>query len=595
MSLSLSRSLSKHHPARLLLLALLAALLHVALAPPAVADKSEADKSEIVPEAASGIGTVKTASYREAAAVTANPHASDAARRILKQGGSAIDATIAAQLVLGLVEPQSSGIGGGAFMLHWDAEQRELNSWNGRETAPAAVDEAYFLDADGGKMSFFDAVIGGHSVGVPGVLAMLDAAHRAHGKLPWSALFQPAIELAEEGFAISPRLHTLLQRMPQVAANPAITDYFFHHRGEGLEPKPVGHVLKNPDYANTLRLLAHKGADEFYRGDLAERIVTAVRSDPNRQGRMTVADMKNYRAQQNTAVCGGFLQYRVCGAPPPSSGGTTVLAILGMMEHAAVSDWRHGFIEASRLAFADRNRYLADPDFVAVPTAGLVAADYLVSRAALIDSDRRLTVVPAGTPAGAPPRVAAASPELPSTTHLSIVDRWGNIVSMTSSIETAFGSRVMVGGFLLNNQLTDFSFAPQDEGGELIANRPQGGKRPRSSMAPVVVFRGDEPLLALGSPGGARIIDYVALSLYRVLAQGLPLGEAIAAGHIVAMGDRVELESASFSETEQQALKALGHPVTEADQTSGLHGILLREGKLFGAADPRREGAVSGY
>lgn len=561
----------------------------------ALATQSLADKAEIAPEAASDIGSVKTGRYANAAVVTANPHATDAARRILQQGGAAIDAAIAAQLVLGLVEPQSSGIGGGAFMLHWEAEQRALSSWNGRETAPAAVDEAYFLGADGDAMSFFDAVIGGHSVGVPGVLAMLDAAHKAHGKLPWAALFQPAIELAEKGFAISPRLHTLLQRMPKVAVNPAIRDYFFEERGDGLEPKPVGHVLKNHDYARTLRTLANKGADEFYRGKLAERIVRAVRSDPNRQGQMTLADMTRYRAQQNTAVCAGFLQYRVCGAPPPSSGGTTVLAILGMMEHAKVSDWRHGFIEASRLAFADRNHYLADPDFVTVPTAGLVAADYLASRAAMIDSDRRLAEVPAGTPAGAPPRVTAASPELPSTTHLSIVDRWGNIVSMTSSIETAFGSRVMVGGFLLNNQLTDFSFAPQDDNGTLIANRPQGGKRPRSSMAPVMVFQDGEPILALGSPGGARIIDYVALSLYRVLALGQALGDAIAAGHIVAMGDRVEVEKGRFPQIEQAALKALGHPVSEADQTSGLHGILLRGDGLVGAADPRREGAVSGY
>lgn len=556
---------------------------------------ARASDPAIVPEAASEIGAVKTGRYANAAAVTANPHASEAARLILQRGGAAIDAAVAAQLVLGLVEPQSSGIGGGAFMLHWDAKQRALSSWNGRETAPAAVDEDYFIDDSGEEMAFFDAVIGGHSVGVPGVVAMLHAAHQAHGKLPWSTLFASAIELAEAGFAISPRLHTLLERMPKVAVNPAIRDYFFHTTDQGLAPKPVGHILTNPDYGQTLRLLAKKGGEAFYRGELARAIVQAVQSDPNRQGHMTKADMAAYRATQAPPICAAFKHYQVCGAPPPSSGGTTVLAILGMMEQAPAAHWPHRFIEASRLAFADRNHYLADPEFVDVPTEGLVAADYLASRAALIRDDRRLVQATAGTPAGAPLRQTAASPELPSTTHLSIVDKWGNVVSMTSSIETAFGSRVMVGGFLLNNQLTDFSFAPRGGRGELIANRPQGGKQPRSSMAPVIVFRDGEPLLALGSPGGARIIDYVALSLYRMLALDEPLAEAISAGHIVAMGDRVELERGRFSRADLAELEALGHPVVEADQTSGLHGLWLQGDGISGGADPRREGTVSGY
>ncbi|GAB3376536.1 gamma-glutamyltransferase [Spongiibacter taiwanensis] len=549
----------------------------------------------IVPEAASGLSETKAVRYQHAMAVTANPYASEAAKTILQQGGSAVDAAITAQLVLGLVEPQSSGIGGGAFMLHWDSKTKQLSSWNGRETAPVNTEERHFLTKSGKPMSFYDAVIGGYAVGVPGVVAMLEAAHKAHGKLPWSALFAPAITLAEQGFMLSPRLHTLLSNSPRIAVNPAIRDCFFVNG----KPKPVGTVLKNPAYASTLKQLAEGGAEAFYHGGLAKQLVAAVTNDPNRPGKLQLSDLANYRAQQQPAICAAFLQYQVCGAPPPSSGGTTVLAILGMIENATKGGKDilplHSFIEASRIAFADRNRYIADPDFVEVPTQGLVDPGYLKQRADLISDKQRLQDVTAGNPPGAPPREGSESPELPSTSHFSIVDSDGNVVSMTTSIETAFGSRVMVGGFLLNNQLTDFSFAPKDETGELIANRIESGKRPRSSMSPTIVLKDGQPILAIGSPGGARIIDYVALSLYRILAMDMPIDEAISAGHVVAMGPYLELEAGRFTPEQIKVLEDLGHAPRQGEQTSGLHVIRLLPDGLEGAADPRREGEVAGF
>ncbi|GAA4091396.1 gamma-glutamyltransferase [Zhongshania borealis] len=552
----------------------------------------------IVPEAASGFSESPTVRAKSAMAVTANPYASRAAQKILAQGGSAIDAGIAAQLVLGLVEPQSSGIGGGAFMLYWNADGKQLSSWDGRETAPRAVDENHFLHADGSTMGFFEAVIGGHSVGVPGVIAMLDSAHRQFGQLPWESLFAPAIELAESGFIISPRLHTLLKKMPKVAVNPAISRYFFNADGQ---PKAIGELLRNPTYATTLRTLAENGGNAFYQGKIAKNIVAAVANDPNKAGTLSLRDLARYHAIQRPAVCAPFREYQVCGAPPPSSGGTTVLAILGMIEAVEQErgalrgvDFIHTFIEASRLAFADRNRYVADPDFVTVPTNGLVNRDYLTTRAASIKADRRLATVEAGKPPGAPDLIDSNSPELPSTSHFSIVDAKGNVLSMTTSIETAFGSRVFVDGFLLNNQLSDFSFNPADKDGSKIANRIQAGKRPRSSMSPMMVFKNGSPVLAIGSPGGARIIDYVAGSLYRVLAEGEAISAAIASGHVIAMSDAVELETGRFSRNDIVELEKRGHPIKEGDQTSGLHGILIKESGLEGAADPRREGQALG-
>ncbi len=556
-----------------------------------------ASDPNIVPEAASGTTDIKHAIGVKHMAVTANPYTTDAAQKILDWGGSAVDAAITAQLVLGLVEPQSSGIGGGAFILHWDADNKKLTSWDGRETAPSALKPQHFLQ-DGKAMGFFDAVIGGHSVGTPGVIAVLESLHKRHGKLPWVTLFKPAIGLANEGFLISPRLYTLLEKMPKVAVNPDITEYFFQN--DGKTPKPVGTLLKNPAYAKTLERIARKGSEGFYRGPVADAIEDAVQNDPNRPGLLSEEDLKNDRAKERDPVCGNFRQYRICGMGPPSSGGTTVAAILGTLQHVASykdsrADQAHRFAEASRLAFADRNHYIGDPDFVAVPTAGLIDDDYLKRRSRLIKTQQRMARVSHGVPpgSGAISFVTSSSPELPSTTHVSIVDDYGNIVSMTSSIETAFGSRIMAGGFLLNNQLTDFSFVPSDASGP-VANAPAGGKRPRSSMAPTIVFDGDKPRLVIGSPGGSRIIDYVARSIWDVLENSEPVAKAIAAPHVVAMGDDLELEAGHATPALIKQLEALGHPVKVRDQTSGLHAIWIDDRFIEGGADPRREGSIKG-
>lgn len=553
--------------------------------------------AEIIPEAASGYGSIKHAISTKHMAVTANPHATDAAQKILSWGGTAVDAAIAAQLVLGLVEPQSSGIGGGAFVLHWNNEAKQLSSWDGRETAPAALDSQHFMQGDK-PMGFFDAVIGGHSVGTPGVVAVLEALHATHGSLPWTSLFQPAIKLARTGFALSPRLHELLVKMPKVAVNPEITRYFFE--SDGATPKAIGTLLKNPEYAQTLERIAKKGAREFYSGRIAKNIINAVEDDPNRPGKLSLSDLKQYSAKQREPVCGAFRQYRICGMGPPSSGGTTVAAVLGTLQHLAnaetpAADQAHFFAEASRLAFADRNRYIGDPDFVKVPSAGLVNADYLRERSSLIKPSVSMSKAPAGIPPGSAALgyVSATSPELPSTSHFSIVDDYGNIVSMTTSIETAFGSRIMVGGFLLNNQLTDFSFLAEDETG-LVANRVQGGKRPRSSMSPTIVFEGNKPRLVIGSPGGSRIIDYVARSIWDVLENGVPVAQAIAAPHIVHMGRQLELEEDRSSPELIKHLESLGHTVALKPQTSGLHAIWIADRFLEGGADPRREGTIKG-
>ncbi|WP_295803273.1 gamma-glutamyltransferase [uncultured Microbulbifer sp.] len=565
----------------------------LALAPP-----GGAQQKEVQPEIATGRTEIKSATAEKYMAVTANPHASAAAEQMLARGGSAVDAAIAAQLALSLVEPQSSGIGGGAFMLSYRADDNKLYSYDGRETAPMAVDENYFM-RDGKPRGFLDAVIGGRSVGVPGVLRMLELAHKRDGKLPWKDLFQPAIQLAEQGFAISPRLYQLAAQLPRVAVRPAISAYLF---GEDGKPLPVGHTLKNPEYAATLKLLAEQGVKPFYEGEIAEAIVAAVRNDPENPGVMTRKDLADYRAQEREPVCGDFLQYHWCGAQAPSSGGTTVGAMLGMLQHFPLEQYdvgsaelTHLFVEASELAFADRNTYSADPDFVAVPTAAMVDPEYLAERAKLIDPQRARPAI-AGNPLGfAKNRRTAMSPELPNTSHLSIVDQYGNGVSMTTSIETGFGSRLMVKGFLLNNQLTDFSFVPTNADKQLVANRVQPGKRPRSSMSPTIVFNKDGSLrLLVGSPGGSRIIDYTARTILYHLVKGMPIAEAIAVGNITAIGYQVEVEPEALSQAAMEKLQAMGHKVVRKDLNSGIHAIALIDGKLLGGADTRREGSAVG-
>ena len=563
---------------------------------------------ELIPEEASGRVALKSATSSVDMAVTANPHATDAAREILALGGSAVDAAIAAQLVLGLVEPQSSGLGGGAFLLHWNQSAGRLQYYDGRETAPKALTPEHFLTPEGDKQSFFEAVIGGHSVGTPGVVALMAKVHWEHGKLPWAVLFKPALRLARDGFAISPRLHTMLSRMPKVAVNPVIQSYFFERNGDSFVPKAVGTVLRNSAYADTLQLLAKNGASAFYEGPLAQRIVSAVRHDPNRSGLLSLEDLRDYRALERDPICGSFYagafyaevkEYSVCGAAPPSSGGSTVIAILGALAAKptpAMDDAlrAHRFSAASRLAFADRNHYVGDPDQVWVPTEAMTSPEYLTERGQSIDDATRQAVAPGDFAA----RQTGVSPELPSTSHLSIVDREGNIVSMTTSIETGFGSRVMVGGFLLNNQLTDFAFQPRNAEGKLVANAPAPGKRPRSSMSPTIVFEGQTPVLVIGSPGGARIINYVARVIWDTLGYERPLDEAIAAPHMVDIGSKIELEPGAPKHWDAE-LKAKSHKVVRRAQTSGLSAIAITKGPdgqavYTGVADPRREGTAGG-
>jgi gamma-glutamyltranspeptidase/glutathione hydrolase len=533
-------------------------------------------------------------------AAAANPLAAEAGLQILRGGGSALDAAIAMQMVLNLVEPQSSGIGGGAFIVHYDAAARKTATYDGRETAPAAAKPDRFLGPDGKPLPFRLAVAGGLSVGVPGVLRALELAHKAHGKLEWSALFQPAIRLSAQGFAVSPRLSMLLGEEKSLRDHPQARAHFY---APGGTPWPAGRVLKNPDLARTLETVARGGADAFYRGEIARHIAAAVAGAARNPGDMTEADIASYRAVERAPVCGPYRVWLVCGMGPPSSGGLTVLQILGMLQRFDLKAMKpmsaeavHLIAEAMRLAYADRGLYMADGDFVKVPAKGLVDPAYLAGRAALIAPGRAMEKAEPGDPPGREARLWGrdASPELPSTSHLVAVDARGNAVSMTTTIEDAFGARLMVEGFLLNNELTDFSFQPSD-GGKPVANRVEGGKRPRSSMSPTLVFDGGGRLvLAVGSPGGSAIINYVAKTLIGVLDWGLDIQAAIELPNFGSRGGAAELEKGTAAEALKPALEAMGHKVAVVPFTSGLHGIAPTPSGLRGGADPRREGVALG-
>jgi len=525
---------------------------------------------------------------------------------MLRRGGSAVDAAIAMAMVLTLVEPQSSGIGGGAFLLHFDGKRGALDSYDGRETAPAKARADMFLNDKGKPRDFFDAVIGGLSVGVPGELRMLEMAHKAHGKLDWKLLFAPAIELAEKGFEISPRLHSLLARDP-VLPRMRVAGRYFYRNGS---PKPAGSKLKNPELATVLRAVANGGADAFYQGQIATDIAAAVRGYKKNPGSMTLADMKAYRAKKREPVCGSYRKYRLCGMGPPTSGGIAALQILGVLQRFDLPsmdkdsvDVAHLFAEAGRLAYADRDLHVADPDFVQVPVARLLDPAYLRRRATQIDPLRSMGKVSPGQlePGKTGFRHAPdTSLERPSTSHLVAVDAAGNAVSMTASIEGAFGSHIMVRGMLLNNELTDFSFVPAANG-KPVANRVEPNKRPRSSMTPMVVLdaHGKRLVLALGSPGGSRIIAYVARVMMDVLDFRLDPQTAIARPNIVNRNGPTEIErhrrDAAWVQRTKEALEKRGHQVKVRDLNSGLHAILaLPGGGYVGGADPRREGLVLG-
>lgn len=596
---------------RLTLLACASLLAACASAPP-----NFSYTAPILPEAASGYAEKPGWATSKFAVAAANPLATDAGYQVLKAGGSAIDAAIAVQMVLSLVEPQSSGIGGGAFLMHYNG--REVEAFDGRETTPAAADEKLFIGADGKPMAFYDGVVGGRAVGVPGTVRMLEMAHSQYGKLPWAKLFEPAITLAEGGFKVSPRLHTLIKADAHLKKDPVAAAYFFKPDGSALD---VGTVLRNPEFAAVLRKIAAQGARGLLEGEVAQAIVDKVQKHPTNPGKLSLADLAGYQAKKRAPLCHDYKaqgkDYRLCGFPPPSSGAIAIGQILGLLNNTNAAalplqnglpgaDWLHLYTEASRLAFADRGQYVGDPDFVQPPAGdwmSLLAPAYLADRARLIGAQSMKTAKP-----GVPGPVKTSYAPMPDqiehgTSHISIVDAYGNAIAMTTTIEDQFGARQMVttsaargGGFLLNNELTDFSFAHTDAEGKPIANRVQPGKRPRSSMSPTLVFDKATGQLVMsgGSPGGALIIHFTAKTLYGVLNWGLNPQQAISLPNFASLNGPSILEEKRFPPATVEALRARGAEVREQAMTSGLQAIQRTPTGWFGGADPRREGVVLG-
>jgi gamma-glutamyltranspeptidase/glutathione hydrolase len=558
-----------------------------------------AQPAEVDPELATPRSEKRLVTASRFMVVAANPLAARAGFEVLKRGGSAVDAAIATELALNLVEPQSSGIGGGGFLLHFSAGDGRLEAYDGRETAPASAKPGRFLGADGKPLDWSGAAISGKSAGVPGLLAMLELAHRRHGRLAWKELFAPAIRLAEDGFPVSPRLHALVSADRWLAQDDNARRYFYGADGKA---KPAGTILRNPELAEVLKRVAADGAGAFYRGDIARDIATAVRSRKRSPGDLAESDLAAYAAKERAPLCGPYRGNKVCGMPPPSSGGFAVLQILGILARFDLGALKPGsaqavhlFAEAGRLAYADRNLYIADPAFVPAPLAALLDPRYLDSRAKLIDPARSMGRAKAGDPARLASAFGLAVPlELPSTTHVSVVDAEGNAVALTASIEAAFGNRQMVHGFLLNNELTDFSWRPEEDG-RPVANRVEGGKRPRSSMAPTMVFDDKgKLLLVIGSPGGHSIINYVAETVVNVIDWGMDIQQAIDAPRMGSRNGPTELERGTALERLTPELERMGHSVSIRDEASGLHGIMRTKNGWAGGADPRREGVAVG-
>lgn len=530
----------------------------------------------------------------------ANPYAAQAGLDMMRAGGSAVDAAIAAQMVLTLVEPESSGIGGGAFMLLYDPAHKRVTSFDGREMAPASATPGMFLDANGKPRAHFDAVPGGLSVGVPGVVAMLEMAHREYGKLPWAKLFEPAIKLAENGFPVGKKLAATIRAYPQMASMPDIKHYFYHADGTPLNQ---GEILKNPELAKTLRLIAQHGSKAFYSGPIAQAIVDKVQNAPVNRGGMNLADLAHYVPKERAPVCGDYRAYHLCSMGPPSSGGISVLQILGMLQRFPSKDLQpnslsevHLFSQASRLSFADRAMYMADSDFIPVPVDGLLDRDYLSQRSELIDPAHDMGTASAGTP---PTKHAMLfspqrSPQLPGTSHMSVVDDKGEVVSMTTTVEFVFGSEMMAKGFFLNNQLTDFSFDPVLNG-KPIANAPAPGKRPLSAMSPTIMFdKNGKFKIALGSPGGPIIIPYVAETIIALVDGGLSPQAAAGLPHHANLNGPTILEENTSIDTLEPQLTAMGHQVKESAMESGLNIIVKTKRGYVGGSDPRRDGVAIG-
>jgi len=560
-----------------------------------------AGQADTPPEIATDARFRAVVRAREYMVVTAHAEATKAGSEIIEAGGNAIDAMVAVQAVLGLVEPQSSGLGGGAFLLHFDAASKELVSLDGRETAPRAATPEYFLDDDGNPKPFLEASQGGRAVGTPGTVALMAAAHRRFGKLAWQQVLQPAIRLARDGFAISPRLAESISAMAEnLFPFSEARGYFMT---EEAVPLFAGTVVKNHAYADTLERIARDGATAFYEGEVASDIVAAVAGSPIEPGLLGLDDLAFYRAIERAPLCFDYRKWRICSMGPPSSAGHTLAQIFAMIEPFELGAsnfndpdaWRR-IGDATRLAFADRDRHLADPDFEPAPH-GLADPAYLARRATLLEGEMALgaDAVQPGNPPDDRTRIFGddASAEIPSTSHFSIVDRAGNVVSMTTSIEKSFGSGLMVRGFLLNSELTDFSFVPDREGAR-VANRVEGGKRPRSSMAPTIVFEDGKPIIALGATGGSRIIPFVAAKLVAILDWGMPLDRALAAAHLVNRYGTYEVEAGTAATRLAPALEAIGYPVRELELDSGMHAVRITPNSLEGAVDPRREGVASG-
>ncbi|RPD84247.1 gamma-glutamyltransferase [Neisseria weixii] len=578
-------------------LSILAALVLAACAQSSEPKPAVVSADTHAPEQGTGLTDQKLVQAKEFMAASANPLATEAGYEILKRGGSAIDAMIAMQTTLSLTEPQSSGLGGGAFLVYWDNKAKKLTTFDARETAPKSATPQLFLDENGKPLTFMKAVVGGRSVGVPGIPKLLEDTHKRYGKLPWQSLFDKPIQLAEQGFAVSPRMSQSieqnkesLQRYPQTAA------YFLPNGA----PLAAGTVLKNPEFAQSVKLLATQGSAPFYTGKPAQNMVNTITGAADNPGKITLADFKNYRVIERTPVCSPYREYEVCGMGAPSSGGIALNQILGILQTQDmkklgaenIHSWRW-IGDASRVAFADRDYYVADPDFVTVPTKALISQSYLDSRAQEIRAtDKALPQINAGKLSNQ--FAAGKAVELPSTSHIVVVDKEGNVVSMTTSIENAFGSTLMANGYLLNNELTDFAFNPANAEGKVVANSVAGGKRPRSSMAPAIVMKNGEPYLAVGSPGGSRIIGYVAKTLVAHIDWGMDIQTAISLPNMLNRGSTYEIEQDTAAAARAPQLEQLGYKVQVRDLNSGVQGIVIGKNGLQGGADPRREGKVMG-